>query len=133
MKTFAFGYIGSAIVFFGLDFIWLSTVATSFYKDRLGDLMMPQPNMTAAGIFYLVYIGGIVHFAVMPALQSGSWATALFNGALLGLVAYGTYDMTNLATLRGWPISVSLVDMAWGTTLTAVAAVAGTLAAGWAR
>lgn len=133
MKTMIYGYLGSAVVFFGLDFIWLSTMTSTFYRERMGDLLLDRPNIGAAALFYLVYVAGVVHFAVSPALLNGSWMTALLNGALLGLVAYGTYDMTNLATLKGWPVSVGLVDMAWGTTLTALAGLAGYLVANWAR
>jgi uncharacterized membrane protein len=86
---------------------------------------MDQPNFTVAGLFYLVYVGGIIYFAVIPALNSNSWLTAVINGAILGLIAYGTYDMTNLATLKNWSLSVSIVDMVWGLLLTAMASSAG--------
>ncbi|MFB9909802.1 DUF2177 family protein [Rhizobium paknamense] len=122
---FGIAYLSTAIVFFGLDFVWLGKVATSFYKSRIGEIMLDKPNFTAAAIFYLFYVAGIVYFAVAPALQSGSLATAIVSGAILGLIAYGTYDMTNLATLKNWSLSMSLVDMAWGTFLTAIAAAAG--------
>ncbi|MBB4009754.1 DUF2177 family protein [Allorhizobium taibaishanense] len=125
MRSYVIAYCATAAVFFGLDFVWLSKVALGFYKSRIGELMRDQPNFTAAGLFYLVYIGGIVYFAVAPALQSGSLVTALVSGAILGLIAYGTYDMTNLATLKAWSLSLSLVDMAWGMVLTSVAAGAG--------
>ncbi|MGG7518375.1 DUF2177 family protein [Allorhizobium undicola] len=125
MLKYALAYLSTAVVFFGLDFVWLGKVATGFYKSRLGDIMLERPNFTAAAVFYLFYIAGIVYFAVAPALQGNSLATALISGALLGLLAYGTYDMTNLATLKNWSLSLSLVDMAWGTFLTAIAAGAG--------
>lgn len=127
MTTYLLAYISTAVVFFGLDFIWLSRVATSFYKSRIGDLMLDQPNFVAAGLFYLFYIAGIVYFAVAPALSGGSWVSALASGAILGFIAYGTYDMTNLSTLKNWSLSVSVVDMAWGTVLTGLAAAAGYL------
>ncbi|MCM2291798.1 DUF2177 family protein [Allorhizobium sp. BGMRC 0089] len=123
--TYGLAYLSTAIVFFGLDFIWLSKIATGFYKSRIGDIMLEKPNFTAAGLFYLFYIAGIVYFAVAPALNHGSLATAVFSGAILGLIAYGTYDMTNLATLKSWSLTMSLMDMAWGTVLTATAAAAG--------
>ena len=88
-------------------------------------MLIDQPNLGVAGLFYLCYVVGIVHFAVLPAVNAGTWVTALINGALLGLVAYGTYDMTNLATLKNWAVSVSVVDMIWGVSLTAVAACCG--------
>lgn len=127
MMTYLLAYISTAVVFFGLDFVWLSRVATGFYKSRIGDLMLAQPNFMAAGLFYLFYIAGIVYFAVAPALNGGNWVNALVSGAILGFIAYGTYDMTNLSTLKNWSLSVSVVDMAWGTVLTGLAATAGYL------
>ncbi len=129
MKTYLIAYASTAVVFFGLDFVWLSRIAPGFYKSRIGDLMLAQPNFAAAGIFYLFYIGGIVYFAVAPALHGGTWISAAMAGALLGLIAYGTYDMTNLATLKGWSMSLSIVDMMWGTFLTGLSATAGYLVA----
>lgn len=124
--TYLFAYIGSAVVFLGLDYVWLSRIARDFYASSIGSLMREAPDFLAAGVFYLFYIGGIVFFAVMPA---ESWKGALLRGALLGLLAYGTYDMTNLATLKGWPWRMAAIDMAWGTALTALAALGGYLAA----
>jgi uncharacterized membrane protein len=91
--------------------------------------MAQTPNMTAAVAFYLIYILGILFFAVRPALAAGDWRTAALNGALCGFFAYATYNLTNLATLKVWSLKVSLIDMAWGTLLTGVAASAGALAA----
>jgi uncharacterized membrane protein len=124
--SYVFAYAGSAIVFLGLDYIWLSRVARDFYAGSLGSLMRETPDFLAAGIFYLFYIGGIVFFAVVPA---ESWKGALLRGAALGLLAYGTYDMTNLATLKGWPWRMAAVDMVWGAALTGLAALGGYLAA----
>lgn len=120
-------YGATALVFFALDFIWLST-ATPFYRERLGELLLEKPNLQVAGLFYLVYVGGVVVLAVLPALNTGTWINALIAGAVLGLVAYGTYDLTNQSTLRGWSSAVTFVDLAWGTALTATAATAGYLA-----
>ena len=131
IASYAAAYAATAVVFFGLDFVWLSTVSTSFYRSRIGSLLLDQPNLGVAGLFYLVYVAGIVHFAVMPAVNGANWATALVNGALLGLVAYGTYDMTNLATLKNWSVSVSIVDMMWGIALTATAATCGYVLTAW--
>lgn len=122
MHIFFIGYLSAAVVFFGLDFLWLSRVAIGFYRSQIGEVLRPSPDFAVAALFYLVYIAGIVYFAVLPGVQKESILVALTHGALLGLIAYGTYDMTNLATLKGWTLSVSLVDMAWGTTLTAIAA-----------
>lgn len=126
--TYLIAYVATAIVFFSLDYVWLGTIAKDFYARGLGPLMRETPDFAVAGIFYLFYVAGVVFFAVLPALQAGSWKTALLYGALLGLFAYGTYDMTNLATLRGWPVRVAVVDMAWGAALTGLAALAGYLA-----
>ena len=125
MLKYPVAYIATAIVFFGLDFIWLSNMANGFYRNRLGAMLLDQPNMVPAALFYLVYIAGVVYFAVLPAVNVGSWGTALISGALLGLVSYGTYDITNLATLKNWPVSITVVDMAWGTLLTGAAAITG--------
>lgn len=128
MKTYAVAYLATAAIFFALDFLWLGTVARTFYRDQLGDLMLPQPNLVAAVGFYALYIVGVLIFAVLPALASGSWTAALVSGALFGFFAYATYDLTNLATLRNWPIVMTFVDLAWGTALTGVAAAGGFLA-----
>lgn len=123
--TYVLAYVGTVVAFLGLDFLWLGTVATGFYRSRIGSLLLDQPNFVAAGAFYLFYVAGIVYFAVQPALVSGNWTTAAIAGAILGFIAYGTYDMTNLATLKNWSPIVSAVDMAWGTVLTSFSAVAG--------
>lgn len=127
MIKYAIAYGAAALAFFVIDSLWLGLMAKSFYREHIGHLMADNLNLGAAGGFYLLYVIGIVVFAVIPALQSDSWKTALVLGGLLGLIAYGTYDMTNLATLRDWPLSMALVDMAWGTALTGVSAVAGFL------
>jgi uncharacterized membrane protein len=118
-------YIATAVVFFGLDFIWLSSMTSRFYRARLGDLLLDRPRLGVAGVFYLVYVGGIVIFAVGPALNAGSWFTAMLLGAILGLISYGTYDFTNLSTLRQWSAAVSVVDILWGIFLTAISATFG--------
>lgn len=125
---YVIAYISTAVVFFALDYLWLTRIAIGFYREQIGSLMLASPNFAAAGVFYLFYVVGVVYFAVMPAVSAGSLVTAVINGALLGLLAYGTYDMTNLATLKGWSLQMSLVDMAWGAFLTATAAAAGYLA-----
>jgi uncharacterized membrane protein len=127
----AYGF--TAIVFLGLDFLWLTTIALGLYRRELGDLLLEKPSLAISAGFYLVYVAGIVFFCVMPALNGGSWLTALGTGAVLGLVAYGTYDITNLATLKNWSTTVAVADLAWGTALTAVAAAAGTALTGLIR
>ncbi len=125
MRTAIIAYIATAIVFFGMDFVWLGTMVNTLYKPRLGALLLDKPIMGVAGLFYAVYVVGIVAFAVLPALRDGDWTRAAWGGALLGLVAYGTYDMTNLSTIRGWSVAVSLADWTWGVVVTAVSAVVG--------
>jgi len=122
-------YVAAMAVFFAVDFAWLTLIARGFYRDRLGPLLLENFNLPVAAGFYLIYIVGIVVFAIAPALRTESWPTATLLGGLLGLVAYGTYDMTNLATLRGWSPSVAVVDMVWGVALTALAATLGYLVA----
>lgn len=105
-----------------IDAVWLSVVANKFYKSQLGPLLLEKPNMVAAVLFYIIFVIGIVVFAVMPAVAAGDWKVALGYGALLGLVTYATYDLTNLATLKGFPVKVVIVDLLWGTVLTATVA-----------
>ncbi|MHA7776986.1 DUF2177 family protein [Roseibium sp. M-1] len=129
MLKFVTAYAATALVFLGLDYVWLSRVASGFYFDRLGHLLMEKPNLTAAGLFYAVFVVGIVFFAVSPALKAESLGAAILQGALFGFFTYATYDMTNYATLRDWPVLVVIVDVAWGTFLTGVSAAAGYVAA----
>lgn len=120
--TWLVAYAAVAVIFLVLDAIWLGFVARDFYADQLGDLMRDKPDFGVAGLFYLVYAAGIVLFAVQPGLQAQSWRLSLGYGAALGFLAYGTYDMTNLATIRGWPVTMAVVDIAWGTAVTALTA-----------
>jgi len=129
MKTALVSYAGCLLTLAVLDAIWLGIVARGFYRDQLGELMLPSPNLAVAALFYLLFTVAIVILSVLPALSSGSIGTALLYGAILGLAAYGTYDITNLSTLKNWPLAMSLVDMAWGTFLTALSAVGGYCAA----
>ena len=104
-------------VFFAIDMLWLGLVATNFYKSQIGFLMKSDINWTAAIIFYLLFIVGLVLFVISPAVEKMSWTHALLFGALFGFFTYATYDLTNLATLKDWPLLVSIVDMLWGTIL----------------
>lgn len=123
--TYVVAYIATAVVFLGLDALWLSKVALGMYRQELGSLLLDKPNLPIAGAFYLLYVVGIVVLAIVPALESGGWVKALLFGAVLGLVAYGTYDITNLSTLKGWSTKLAIIDIAWGTALTAVSATIG--------
>ena len=123
--TYVVAYIATAIVFLGLDALWLSKVALGMYRRELGSLLLDKPNLPIAAAFYLLYVVGIVVLAIVPALGEGGWIKALLMGAALGLVAYGTYDITNLSTLKGWSTKLALIDIAWGTALSAVSAAIG--------
>lgn len=129
MKTLLVAYVATGIVFLVIDGIWLSLMADHLYRPLLGDRLAPQFHLAPAALFYLIYIGGMVYFAILPALMAGRLSTAALNGAVLGLVAYATYDLTNQATLRDWPLQITLADIAWGTVLTCVASAGGYLAA----
>jgi uncharacterized membrane protein len=115
-------YAISLVVFLGIDFVWLTSMGERFYRPQLGKLMAERANLPVALVFYLLYVVGVLVLVVMPAVDKGSLVQAILGGALLGAVAYGTYDFTNLATIEGWPVLVSVVDVMWGTTLTAVIA-----------
>jgi uncharacterized membrane protein len=128
MKTALVAYAGSFGTLLVLDAIWLGFVARTFYRDQLGDLMLPSPNFGIAAIFYLFFAVAVVVLAVLPAIASGSLWTAVIYGLILGLAAYGTYDVTNLATLKNWPPLMSIVDLAWGGFITAMTAAGGFLA-----
>ncbi|QDG76441.1 DUF2177 family protein [Labrenzia sp. PHM005] len=127
MVQFATAYVTTAIVFFAVDYVWLSQIATRFYFDRIGHLLMDRPNMAAAAAFYLIYVVGIVVFAVGPALKNDSLAYAVIYGALFGFFTYATYDVTNYATMKNWPVIVVVVDVVWGTILAASSAALGFL------
>jgi uncharacterized membrane protein len=125
MKTMLIGYFAALAALGMADALWLGVVSREFYKARLGQLMLDQPNWAVAALFYLIHAAGIVVFAVPLA---GSWVSAAAYGAVFGFCVYSAYDITNLATLRGWPMALSLVDLAWGAVVTATACVAAFLA-----
>lgn len=116
-------YLITLPVFLAIDFVWLTFIANKFYSKYLGYLMTDKVNFAAAGIFYLLFVVGLVVFAIVPALQKNSWTEALLLGALLGLVSYATYDLTNLATIKDWPLLVTIIDLIWGTVLGASVSV----------
>mgnify|MGYP001490615263 CR=1 FL=1 len=117
-------YLVTLISFLVIDGIWLTVVAKNFYAKHLGFLMAKNPNLIAALIFYLIYILALVVLVLSPALQKNSLQTAIIYGALFGLCCYATYDLTNLATIANWPLIVTIVDLIWGTVLSAsVAAI----------
>jgi uncharacterized membrane protein len=110
-------------VFFAIDMVWLAMVAKNFYQKQIGFLMKPDINWLAAIIFYLLFIIGLIIFVIAPAMVKQSWVHALLYGALFGLVTYATYDLTNLATVKDWPLLVTVVDLAWGSVLAATVSV----------
>jgi uncharacterized membrane protein len=127
--AYLIAYLVCIVVMGGLDFLWLSNTSASLYHRDLGPLLADNPNMTVAVIFYLVFIVGIVIFAVRPALAGGDWRVAALYGALFGFFAYATYDLTNFATMKVWTLRVTLLDIAWGTFLTGTVASAASLVA----
>lgn len=132
MRRFLVAYVATAVPFLALDAVWLSTAMQWLYAPRIGPLLLAQPRILPALLFYALYVVGVVVFAVLPASRapagSGAVQPALGLGALLGVVAYGTYDMTNLATLQGWSTLVTVADMVWGAVVTGAAAALGALA-----
>jgi uncharacterized membrane protein len=129
MRNIAITYLTVLVVFTAIDFLWLGLVALDFYKKELGPLMLEKPRLEIAALFYVLAAAGITILVVQPALQAGEWHKAVLLGAVFGLCAYGTYDLTNLATLQRWSFRLTVIDMAWGTFLTALASLAGVLAA----
>lgn len=124
-------YLLTIPVFFAIDLLWLGVVAKNFYGQKLAHLLAPAVNWPAALLFYAIYIVGILLFAVKPALASQSWSTAAIWGGLFGFFTYATYDLTNLATLRDWPLQVVVVDIAWGTLLCTLVATASYFLGRW--
>jgi uncharacterized membrane protein len=128
MRAYGVAWVAAAVVFLGLDAVWLAFSASVLYRPLLGDLLREDFLLAPTALFYLIYTIGIVVFAVSPALATGRWSAAGLRGMFLGLFGYSVYDLTNQATLRDWPVAVTLADLVWGTLLTAVAAIAGFLA-----
>lgn len=115
-------YAAGLISFLALDAIWLGTMVPRLYKPAMGDLVADPFQPLPAVIFYLIYAAGLGYFAIQPALAAGKWQTALISGAALGFIAYATYDLTNQATIRAWPVVITVVDLAWGTIASGLAA-----------
>ncbi len=131
MKTYLVAYAATGLAFLVLDALWLSKMGPAFYKPAMGGAALEGFRMAPAIVFYFLYLVGIMIFAISPALADGRWTTALLYGALFGFFAYATYDLTNQATLKSWSTALSVVDIAWGSFATAMAATAGFLATGW--
>jgi uncharacterized membrane protein len=123
--NYGIAYLATAATMVALDLLWLGVVARSMYQRGIGHLMADAPRIPVAIVFYLLFAVGLVVFAVAPGAPSPGLARTAWQAALFGFLCYATYDLTNLATLRGWPCGLSLIDMAWGTAVSTVAAVAG--------
>lgn len=117
-------YALTLVFFFAIDLTWLGVVAKNLYREKLGFILSDKVNWAAAIIFYLIYIGGILYFAILPGLESGSLVKVIINGAFLGMLCYATYDLTNMATIAKWPLSIVIIDIIWGTFLTAACSTA---------
>jgi uncharacterized membrane protein len=124
-------YIIAFIIFLAIDAIWLGLVAPKFYKSQIGHLMSEKPNLVAALIFYLIFIVGVVYFVVNPAIEAQSFMKVVIAGMLFGFITYATYDLTNLATLKDWPLTVTIVDLIWGTTLSTLIGIFTYLIYNW--
>jgi uncharacterized membrane protein len=129
LKKYLIAYAACAVTMVAIDAVWLGVIALEFYQGTIGHLLAEEPRFGAAALFYVLYIAGIVIFAVRPALDDGRWKRAALLGALYGLFCYMTYDLTNLATLKNFPAIVAVVDVSWGMFISAVTATAGFFAA----
>ena len=125
MKSILIAYGSTLAAFLGCDMVWLGIMASRFYRPLLGDMALAVPRLSPAVVFYAIYPVGLLIFCVLPALNAKSPQSALLNGALFGFFTYATYDLTNQATLRNWPLQLTLVDVAWGTVLGAAASFVG--------
>lgn len=128
MSKYVMAYGATLVTLVVIDLLWLGVIAKPLYQQGIGHLMAEKPNLTAAVFFYLLYPVGVVLFAIAPDAANASWLKTFITAALFGFFAYATYDLTNLATLKGWPVSLAAVDMAWGSLVTGLCALAGKLA-----
>jgi uncharacterized membrane protein len=129
MRSYIFAYTGALVVFCAMDYFWLTMLAKNIYQKHMGMLMLAEPKLIPAAIFYILYLLGLLVFAIIPALRSQSVFMALSLGAFLGLIAYASYDLTNLATLRNWSLPLTIIDISWGIVISSMASVAGFMAA----
>lgn len=128
---YALTYLVTLVIMAAIDSAWLASMAARIYRPLIGDILLDGFRPAPAIAFYLLYAAGLVIFAVLPGLKGDGAGGALLRGALFGLFAYGTYDLTNYATLRNWGLAITAIDMAWGTVLSGVTALLATLAVGW--
>ena len=125
MSRLIAAYAATLVVMVAVDLLWLGVVARPAYQQGIGHLMADRPNIAAAVVFYAVFALGLMVFAVVPNAATDAWGETLLAGAMFGFFAYATYDLTNLATLKNWPIGLSMLDIAWGSALSALSAAAG--------
>jgi uncharacterized membrane protein len=131
LKSILISYLLTFIVFLMIDLLWLGIIAKNLYQKYLGGFLSDKVNWTAAFIFYFIYVAGISIFAIYPAVQKGSAFNAILMGALFGLFTYATYDLTNLATLKDWPLPIVFIDILWGAILSATVSLAGFYIVKW--
>ena len=132
MNRYLVAYAGTFAVMIALDLLWLGVVAKPMYQKGLGTLMLEQPNWPVAALFYALFALGLVIFGVAPQESARSWPHTLTMAALFGFFCYATYDLTNLATLKGWPVGLSVVDIVWGTVVSTASVAGGKAVMDWA-
>jgi len=131
IKTIIFSYLLTFMVFLMIDMLWLGVIAKNIYQKYLGDFLTDSVNWTAAFIFYFIYVVGISIFVIYPSINKGSVYHVILMGALFGFFTYATYDLTNLATLKGWPLPIVFIDIIWGSVLSAVVSLSGFYIVKW--
>ena len=131
IKSILISYLLTFIVFLMIDMLWLGVIAKTIYQKYLGNFLTDNVNWTAAIIFYFIFVAGISIFAIYPAVNKGSVYHALYMGALFGFFTYATYDLTNLATLKGWPVPIVIIDIIWGSVLSAIVSLSGYCIVKW--
>lgn len=123
MISFIKIYVLTLVIFLAIDSIWLIFIAKNMYESQIGWLMSKSPNLIAALIFYLIFVFGLVYFALWPAVNNGNWSLLILNAAIFGLMTYATYDLTSLAVVKNWPVVMSIIDIAWGIFISVVTAI----------
>ena len=131
IKSILISYLLTFIVFLMIDMLWLGVIAKNIYQKYLGNFLTDNVNWTAAIIFYLIFVAGISIFTIYPAVNKGSVFYAIMMGALFGFFTYATYDLTNLATLKDWPLSIVFIDIIWGSVLSALVSLSGFYIVKW--
>jgi uncharacterized membrane protein len=126
-------YLVTLVAFLAIDLVWLTTATPRIYLPAFSGVLDFKPNLPVAGLFYVLYVVGIVALAIIPGIQAGSLPAALWRGALFGFLAYATYDLTNMATIRDWPAHITIIDLLWGTSVTTLATLVGYQAAVWLK